>query len=30
MDKLAAAVQEIDAAVFDYSWGRVRLANLTP
>jgi hypothetical protein len=30
MDKLAGAVRQIDASVYEYSWGRARLANLRP
>jgi hypothetical protein len=30
MDKLAAAVRLIDAAVYEFSWGRARIPNLIP
>lgn len=30
MDKLAAAVREIDPVVYEYSWGRAHLKDLKP
>jgi hypothetical protein len=30
MEMLAHSVREIDASAYEYSWGRIRVANLTP